>query len=255
MSGCRSTPRGMCLAPLDQFKTNPIVKDMANRRLLDTTFIFSGLGGETGPVVIDNIWSVIDMGENNRLFSYNGADTWYLSENREATIADLEGGGGFEEDKLLDELPAATILDKFIHEPAYEDITAHSITMSWDAHEDAAAYRVEIYQSVGTSAGIKYKLISDKTLDGTSATMGGLDPLTWYFAVVHVLDEEGGITGTYPNPCFSRRRMSRTIRITRTIRTTRITRIIPTGPSRIRTPAPASPPGFAACRMLSARSG
>ena len=190
------------LAPLDQFKTNPIVKDMANRRLLDTTFIFSGLGGETGPVVIDNIWSVIDMGENNRLFSYNGADTWYLSENREATIADLEGGGGFEKDKLLDELPAATILDKFIHEPAYEDITAHSITMSWDAHEDAAAYRVEIYQSVGTSAGIKYKLISDKTLDGTSATMGGLDPLTWYFAVVHVLDEEGGITGTYPNLFF-----------------------------------------------------
>lgn len=193
---------GYVLAPLDQFKTNPIVKDMANRRLLDTTFIFSGLGGETGPVVIDNIWSVIDMGENNRLFSYNGADTWYLSENREATIADLEGGGGFEEDKLLDELPAATILDKFIHEPAYEDITAHSITMSWDAHEDAAAYRVEIYQSVGTSAGIKYKLISDKTLDGTSATMGGLDPLTWYFAVVHVLDEEGGITGTYPNLFF-----------------------------------------------------
>ena len=46
---------GYVLAPLDQFKTNPIVKDMANRRLLDTTFIFSGLGGETGPVVIDNI--------------------------------------------------------------------------------------------------------------------------------------------------------------------------------------------------------
>lgn len=32
--------------------------------------------------------------------------------------------------------------------------------------------------------------------------MGGLDPLTWYFAVVHVLDEEGGITGTYPNLFF-----------------------------------------------------
>ena len=56
--------RGVCACLLAQWKTNPIVKDMANRRLLATTFIFSQVSAaKPGRWSSTDIWSVIDMGE------------------------------------------------------------------------------------------------------------------------------------------------------------------------------------------------
>lgn len=195
--------KGFVLAPIDSFSVNPISTTLEGRKLIDTTFIFSGFGGDMGAVKISGIWSVLDMGTNNLLMSYNGAEIWNLSNEKEAVIGDLNSGTQFpDKEELIDELPSSTVSDYEIHEPAYEDVTDKEVTLSWDAFPDAASYNVRIYKTVYSGTGIKYKVVSEKNTEETVATLGGLEPLTWYYAVVEALDADGDIIAIYPNLLF-----------------------------------------------------
>lgn len=195
--------KGYVLAPIDSFSQNPISTTLEGRKAIDTTFIFSGFGGDMGSVKIGGIWSVLDYADNNLLVSYNGSEVWNLSNGNEAVIDDLNSGSKFpEEENLIDELPSATVTDYQIHQPSYEDITDTTVRLSWDAYPGAASYNVRIYQTVYSGTGIKYRVVAEKNVTGTSAVLEGLEPLNWYYAVVEALDEDGDIIAIYPNLLF-----------------------------------------------------
>ena len=146
---------------------------------------------------------MLDYADNNLLVSYNGSEVWNLSNGKEAVIDDLNSGSKFPEDeKLIDELPSATVTDYQIHQPSYEDITDTTVKLSWDAYPGAASYNVRIYQTVYSGTGIKYRVVAEKNVKGTSAVLEGLEPLNWYYAVVEALDEDGDIIAIYPNLLF-----------------------------------------------------
>ena len=195
--------KGYVLAPIDSFTTNPISTTLEGRKLIDTTFIISGFGGEIGSAKIGAIWSVMDYGTNNILISYNGAEVWSLSSGRAAVLSDLDIGDEFpEEEKLIGELPEATVSDYQINEIDWTDITDSSVKLSWDAYPGAASYLVRIYKTVYSNTGIKYRVVSEKTVNGTTAVMDGLEPLNWYYAVVQALDSDGDVIAVYPNALF-----------------------------------------------------
>jgi predicted phosphodiesterase len=190
---------GYVFAPIESFVVNPIANSMVGRKLVSTTFILSSYGADAGSATIDGIWSVIDKGSNNLLLTYNGAEVWFLPENRLALKKDLELGGPFDDDDdLIDSLPEPTT-DKQIHQPDWQDITDRSIKLSWESYSGAASYRVRIYQSVGTNKGMMYQVVAEKVVKGTSVTIEGLQPLHWYYAVVEALDSENNTIAVYQN--------------------------------------------------------
>ncbi|MBR7132094.1 MAG: fibronectin type III domain-containing protein [Clostridia bacterium] len=90
----------------------------------------------------------------------------------------------------FDILPDSTT-DKVINDPDSSDYTDTDVTVTWEATEGAASYKVELYSKTFTPEGNVYTAIDVKTATGTSATLTGMEPDTSYSVVVRAIDALG----------------------------------------------------------------
>lgn len=189
---------GYFLVPIESF-VNGLAGNLEGRYIQNSTIICSEFGEEYGAVTVDGIWNVVDYELSNLfLMSYNGAETYSLLTGEEAVTADLDKVGTFPyEPDYLDELPEVSTEEYFINDPAYEDITGNTAKFTWDEYPGAASYNVSIYKSVYTDATLKYLLITETEVETNEATLEGLEPLTWYFAVVTSKNASGRTLAVY----------------------------------------------------------
>lgn len=189
---------GYFLCPIESF-INGLSGDLTGRFIQNSTIICSEFGEEYGAVTIDGLWSVVDYELSNLfLLSYNGAETYSLLTGEEAVTADLDKVGTFPyEPDYIDALPEVSTEEYFIHDPAYEDITGNTAKFTWDEFPSAESYNISIYKSVYTDATLKYVLITEAEVTEAGATVEGLDPLTWYFAVVTAKNSSGRALAVY----------------------------------------------------------
>ena len=189
---------GYFLCPIESFK-NGLAGDLTGRYLQNSTIIASEFGEAYGTVTIDGLWNVVDYELSNLfLLSYNGAETYSLLTGEEAVTADLDKVGTFPyEPDYIDALPEVSTEEYFILDPAYEDITGSTAKFTWDAFPGAGSYNISIYKSVYTDATLKYLLVTEAEVEEAAATVEGLDPLTWYFAVVTAKNSSGRNLAVY----------------------------------------------------------
>ncbi len=178
---------GYVLVDINQMQMNPIADDLADRRLISSTFQFQAVGGECGNGYIDGLYMVTDLeGRSNRLITFNGCDVYSLTTDSYATEKDLLNIGPTV-GRTYDSVAVNTVENY----PGVRNVTKDSAVLFWDSVEGADSYRVDVYSEQVESGVLSYLCTHSRISEGAEIRLTDLAEGTRYSFTVTALDNMG----------------------------------------------------------------